>query len=175
MLDLKSATTPIAKPAGATVAAKKGLPTVKDDAKGVPTITMPAGAAPTKLVVDPLIEGKGAAVKAGQTSRSTTSGAIWPGGKVFDSSYARGMASDTVIGEGEVIKGWDQGLVGQKVGSRVMLVIPPDDGYGTVRQHLRRHQGQRHPGLRRRHPRRHLSSSAGACVRQRTRRQSAET
>ena len=41
------------------------------------------------------------------------------------------MASDTVIGEGEVIKGWDQGLVGQKVGSRVMLVIPPDDGYGT--------------------------------------------
>ena len=67
VLDLKSATTPIAKPAGTAVAPKKGLPTVKDDAKGVPTITMPAGAAPTKLVVDPLIQGKGAAVKAGQT------------------------------------------------------------------------------------------------------------
>ncbi len=131
VLDLKTATTPIAKPAGTTVAAKKGMPTVKDDAKGVPTITMPAGAAPTKLVVDPLIQGKGAAIKAGQTITVNYVGAIWPGGKVFDSSYARGMASDTVIGEGEVIKGWDQGLVGQKVGSRVMLVIPPDDGYGT--------------------------------------------
>ena len=131
VLDLKTATTPIAKPAGAAMTPKKGLPTVKDDAKGVPTITMPAGAAPTKLVVDPLIQGKGAAIKAGQTVTVNYVGAIWPGGKVFDSSYARGMASDTVIGEGEVIKGWDQGLVGQKVGSRVMLVIPPDDGYGT--------------------------------------------
>jgi peptidylprolyl isomerase len=131
VLDLKAATTPISKPAGTVVAAKKGLPTVKSDSAGVPTITMPTGAAPTKLVVDPLIEGKGADVQAGQTVTVNYVGAIWPGGKVFDSSYSRGMASDTVIGEGEVIKGWDQGLVGQKVGSRVILVIPPDDGYGT--------------------------------------------
>jgi peptidylprolyl isomerase len=131
VLDLKAATTPIAKPTGTAVAPKKGLPTVKVDAKGVPSITMPAGAAPTKLVAQDLIAGKGAVVKAGQTVSVNYVGAIWPGGKVFDSSYARGMLSDTVIGEGEVIKGWDQGLVGQRVGSRVMLVIPPDMGYGT--------------------------------------------
>lgn len=131
VLDLKSATTPISKPAGTAVPAKKGLPTVKTDASGVPTITVPSSAAPTKLVVDPLIEGKGAEIKSGQTITVNYVGAIWPGGKVFDSSYSRGMTSDTVIGQGEVIKGWDQGLVGQKVGSRVMLVIPPDDGYGT--------------------------------------------
>jgi peptidylprolyl isomerase len=131
VLDLKSATTPIAKPTGTVVPAKKGQPTVKVDAKGTPSITMPAGAAPTKLVAQDLIAGKGAVVKAGQTISVNYVGAIWPGGKVFDSSYARGTLSDTVIGEGEVIKGWDQGLVGQRVGSRVLLVIPPDLGYGT--------------------------------------------
>ncbi len=131
VLDLKSATTPIAKPTGTPVAPKKGLPTVKVDAKGVPSITMPPGAAPTKLVTQDLIAGTGAVVKAGQTVSVNYVGAIWPGGKVFDSSYARGTLSDTVIGVGQVIKGWDQGLVGQRVGSRVMLVIPPDLGYGT--------------------------------------------
>jgi len=51
---------------------------------------------------------------------------------VFDSSWARNQPYTTPIGVGQVIKGWDTGLVGQPVGSRVMLVIPPAEGYGST-------------------------------------------
>ncbi len=59
-------------------------------------------------------------------------GMNWRTGKVFDSSWSRSEPWATVIGEGQVIKGWDTGLVGQTVGSRVLLVIPPADGYGKT-------------------------------------------
>ena len=49
---------------------------------------------------------------------------------MFDSSWSRG-AFGTKIGEQTVIKGWDQGLVGQRIGSRVILTIPSDLGYGS--------------------------------------------
>ena len=131
VLDLKSVTTPLTGPSGTPVAPKPGLPTVKNDAKGTPVVTLPSGAAPTKLVTQPLIKGKGSVVKAGQSLSVNYVGIIWPGGKIFDSSYAKGSPADFVIGQGQVIKGWDQGLVGQTVGSRLLLVIPPDLGYGA--------------------------------------------
>jgi peptidylprolyl isomerase len=131
VLDLKAATTPLTKPSGTVVPPEPGLPTVKDDTKGTPVVTLPSGAAPTKLVAQPLIKGKGAVVKAGQSLTVNYVGVIWPGGKIFDSSYASGKTAEFVIGEGQVIKGWDQGLVGQTVGSRMLLVIPPDLGYGA--------------------------------------------
>jgi peptidylprolyl isomerase len=59
-------------------------------------------------------------------------GVNWRTQKVFDSSWARNQPYSTPIGVGDVIKGWDIGLVGQTVGSRVLLVIPPADGYGSV-------------------------------------------
>lgn len=58
-------------------------------------------------------------------------GVIWRTGQVFDSSWARNAPFTTVIGGGQLIKGWEAGLVGQRVGSRVLLVIPPADGYGS--------------------------------------------
>ena len=131
VLDLKSATTPLTKPSGTVVPPKAGLPTVKEDSKGTPVVTLPNGAAPTKLVAQPLIKGKGAVIKAGQSLTVNYVGVIWPGGKIFDSSFASGKTAEFVIGEGQVIKGWDQGLVGQTVGSRMLLVIPPDLGYGA--------------------------------------------
>ncbi|MEO7745350.1 MAG: FKBP-type peptidyl-prolyl cis-trans isomerase, partial [Actinomycetota bacterium] len=67
VLDLTSAVTPLTGPQGDPVTPAKGLPTVTQDAKGVPKITMPKTPAPTKLVVQPLIKGKGAVVKKGQT------------------------------------------------------------------------------------------------------------
>ena len=58
-------------------------------------------------------------------------GVIWPGGKQFDSSWGRTTPATFTIGAGRVIAGWDLGLVGQPVGSQMLLVIPPDDGYGA--------------------------------------------
>ena len=88
--------------------------------------------APKTLQVKALIKGSGAVVKKGQNLAVQYTGVIWRTGKVFDSSWSRNMPLTTVIGEGQVIKGWDTGLVGQTVGSRVLLVIPPADGYGSA-------------------------------------------
>jgi FKBP-type peptidyl-prolyl isomerase-like protein len=58
-------------------------------------------------------------------------GETWANKKVFDSSFSRGAPAGFVIGKGSVIPGWDKKLVGQKLGSRVLLTIPPADGYGA--------------------------------------------
>ena len=112
------------------------LPTVTAPAANStagPTIKIPAKTtAPKTLQVKPLIKGTGAVVKAGQDIAVQYTGVIWRTGKVFDSSWSRNTPLTTVIGEGQVIKGWDTGLVGQTVGSRVLLVIPPSDGYGST-------------------------------------------
>jgi hypothetical protein len=58
----------------------------------------------------------------------------WRTGQVFNSSWQNNTPFTTIIGGGQVIKGWDTGLVGQTVGSRVLLVVPPADGYGSAGQ-----------------------------------------
>jgi peptidylprolyl isomerase len=116
------------------VAPVEGLPTVKLAKSGAPKITVPKTEAPTSLVVQPLIEGSGAVVQAGQTIEVQYTGAIWDSGKVFDSSWTRGQPAQFAIGTGNVIAGWDSGLVGQTVGSQVLLVIPPEQGYGAEGQ-----------------------------------------
>ena len=112
------------------------LPTVTPPAANStagPTIKIPAKANPPKaLQVKTLIKGSGAVVKKAQDLAVQYTGVIWRTGKVFDSSWARKTPLTTVIGEGQVIKGWDTGLVGQTVGSRVLLVIPPADGDGSA-------------------------------------------
>jgi len=112
------------------------LPTVTAPAANStagPTIKIPAKTTPSKtLQVKTLIKGTGAVVKKGQNIAVQYTGVIYRTGKVFDSSWSRNTPFTTVIGEGQVIKGWDTGLVGQTVGSRVLLVIPPADGYGSA-------------------------------------------
>jgi len=129
--EIRSATTPLSEPSGTTVTPPDGLPTVTVT-DGTPSITMPGGDAPAELVVQPLVKGDGAVVAAGQTIVVNYVGAIWASGTVFDSSFERGAPVDFVIGQQQVIAGWDEGLVGQTVGSRVLLVIPPDKGYGSA-------------------------------------------
>ena len=111
------------------------LPTVTAPASGStagPTIKIAAKVTPPKtLQVKTLIKGTGATVAKGQNLVVQYTGVNWRTAKVFDSSWARNAPYTVVIGAGQVIKGWDTGLVGQTVGSRVLLVIPPADGYGT--------------------------------------------
>jgi len=131
VLDVKSVRTPLGKATGEAVPPVAGLPTVVLDAKGAPTVTVPKGTAPADLVSQDLIKGAGPVVAAGQTVTAHYVGLIWATGKTFDSSWARGAPFDFAIGKGAVIPGWDKALVGQTIGSQVLLVIPPADGYGT--------------------------------------------
>ncbi|MFF0378442.1 FKBP-type peptidyl-prolyl cis-trans isomerase [Actinoplanes missouriensis] len=84
----------------------------------------------TKLTVTTLIEGKGAVVRAGQTIDVNYVGVTHADGKEFDASWNRKEPFSFQVGVGQVIPGWDQGLVGVKVGSRVQLDIPADMAYG---------------------------------------------
>lgn len=94
-----------------------------------PTLTFPASDAPEGLQKKVLVQGSGDEVTAGATIVVNYLGQSWNGG-VFDNSYDRGATIDFPIGVGAVIGGWDQGLVGELVGSRVLLSIPPELGYG---------------------------------------------
>lgn len=131
LLDLKAAVTPLSGPQGAAVTPAAGLPSVTADAKGAPVITMPKTAPPTKLVIQPLIKGTGAVVKKGQSITAAYVGAVYATGKVFDSSFTTGNKLEQPIGVGGVVPGFDKGIVGQTVGSRVLLVLPPAEGYSS--------------------------------------------
>lgn len=120
------------KAEGKAVAPAKGMPKVTRDAKGKPSIAKPQGKAPTSLVSDYVIEGKGAEVKKGQKVSVQYSGWLWTDNtKTFDSSWDKGQPFSFTTGGGEVIAGWDEGVVGKKVGSQILLVVPPDKGYGV--------------------------------------------
>ena len=106
------------------------LPTVTSAATN-PTVTIPKGvSAPKSLETKTLIKGTGATVGKNDYIVVQYTGVIWRTGKVFNSSWSSGPFG-TVLNTDAIIPGWVDGLVGQKVGSRVMLVIPPKDGYGT--------------------------------------------
>lgn len=101
---------------------------------GKPAMTVPAGFTdPTELVVQPLIDGEGAEVTPGQNVVVKYTGWLTDGTQ-FDSSWDRDAPDNVLMfqaGAGGVIQGWDEGLVGQKVGSRVLLVVPSAMGYGS--------------------------------------------
>ena len=118
-------------PASATTPAFPPLPAGADPALGTkPVVTKGTGNL-TKLTTTTLIEGKGPAVQAGQTIDVNYVGVTYADGKEFDSSWKGSQALSFQVGGGNVIKGWDQGLIGVKVGSRVQLDIPADLAYGT--------------------------------------------
>lgn len=121
--------TPLDGPEGEAVTPPAGLPTVTLDADGKPSIAPIPDPAPTTLVVQPLIKGTGAEVTADQTLTVNYTGWLWDGTE-FDSSWTAGEPVEFSL-DG-VIPGWTQGLTGQTVGSQVLLIIPPELGYGAA-------------------------------------------
>jgi peptidylprolyl isomerase len=100
---------------------------------GDPVITVPARAKPpARLVSQVLVRGHGRPILNGQTVVAQYTGVVWPSGKVFDSSWQRGFPESFVLGAGQVLSGWEQGLGGVRVGSRVLLTVPPSLGYGQA-------------------------------------------
>lgn len=131
VLEVVGARTVPTRAEGETVTPPEGLPQVTLAEDGRPSIEVPADAEkPDELVVQTLIEGDGPVVEAGQNIVVHYNGWLWDG-TLFDSSWDSGQPFPTPIGAGRLIQGWDEGLVGQTIGSQVLLVIPPDMGYGA--------------------------------------------
>ncbi|MBA3528071.1 MAG: FKBP-type peptidyl-prolyl cis-trans isomerase [Propionibacteriaceae bacterium] len=115
----------LAGPEGAAVAPKAGLPTVTDK-NGVPEITVPKTDPPTTLQVQPLIKGSGKKVGADDTITMNYRWVAWRDGRLLEETYSSKPASAALT---ELLPGLQKGLVNQTVGSRVLVVVPPADGY----------------------------------------------
>jgi len=90
---------------------------------------------PTSLETEDIKVGTGPAAKSGDEVSVQYVGALYDSGKEFDSSWGRGKEPfKFTLGSGQVIKGWDEGVAGMKVGGRRKLVIPPDLAYGESGQ-----------------------------------------
>jgi peptidylprolyl isomerase len=118
-----------------TTATTPSTATVKTPTTGPlskePTVTPPTGPAPTKLVTKEIIVGTGPEAKAGDSVTVNYVGVLYKGGKEFDASWKRNETFPFVLGKGQVIPGWDQGIVGMKVGGRRELIIPAELAYGA--------------------------------------------
>ncbi len=89
---------------------------------------------PSGLQYEDTEEGTGASPKTGQTCVMHYTGWLWENGakgKKFDSSLDRGQPFEFPLGQGRVIKGWDEGVATMKIGGKRTLLIPPGLGYGA--------------------------------------------
>jgi peptidylprolyl isomerase len=97
-----------------------------------PVVPKGSGSAPTTLKAETLIAGSGPEIRNGQQATVQYVGVLFKNGKEFDTSWGKGKQPFTfTIGSGQVITGWDQGVLGMKVGERRRLTIPADLAYGA--------------------------------------------
>jgi peptidylprolyl isomerase len=97
-----------------------------------PEVKVPTGPPPKKLVKEEIRKGNGATAKAGDEITVQYVGVGYESGEQFDASWDRGEPFTFTLGAGEVIPGWDEGIVGMKVGGRRELIIPPELAYGSA-------------------------------------------
>jgi FKBP-type peptidyl-prolyl cis-trans isomerase len=137
VIDVLKAYAATAGATGAQVSHGGGtLPTVTATAGSAPTLTFPSSSPPSGLVTTTLVKGTGPKIVKGEYVVVQYVGYIWRTKKAFTSSWSSKTPFLFIIGASpsKVITGWDKGLAGQIVGSRVMLSIPPADGYGSAGQ-----------------------------------------
>ncbi len=96
-----------------------------------PKVEVPDGPAPKELEIRDIKEGSGPAAKAGDSVSMAYVGVAYSTKKEFDNSYDRGQPFEFTLGEGQVIAGWDEGIVGMKAGGQRELIIPPGKAYGA--------------------------------------------
>lgn len=102
----------------------------RHDDRQKPEIDFPEHEVPDELIIQDLSVGTGAEVKPGDSISAHYVGVAFSTGEEFDSSWNRGAPLDFTVGVGQVIRGWDQGLLGMKVGGRRRLEIPSELAYG---------------------------------------------
>ncbi|MFD1721664.1 FKBP-type peptidyl-prolyl cis-trans isomerase [Amnibacterium endophyticum] len=120
------------KATGTPKALPSGFPTVTLAADGRPTVKIPATDPPTTLKIAESKVGDGETVREGDQVTVQYEGVLWRNGKEFDSSWSRGAPA--TFATNQVVKGFGEALVGTKVGSQVVAIIPPADGYGKAGQ-----------------------------------------
>jgi peptidylprolyl isomerase len=101
------------------------------DTSTKPAIPRPTGAPPRRLEVEDIVRGEGPKAKAGDTVLVHYAGVTFSTGEEFDASWNSGQPFPLPLGQGQVIEGWDRGLVGMRAGGRRMLTIPPELAYGA--------------------------------------------
>jgi peptidylprolyl isomerase len=119
-----STTSEAAAPANSKEAAEVG--------KKKPKVVVPSGPAPKSLEVKELVEGTGPEAKGGDEVTVHYVGVGYRSKKQFDASWDRGEPFSFTLGAGQVIIGWEEGIVGMKVGGRRELIIPSSIGYGAA-------------------------------------------
>ena len=107
------------------------MPTATGEFGDRPVFEFPSETAPAGLKVVELFEGNGPMVRRGDTVTVNYHGVVWGKDTPFDSSFARHQPASFGIGVGQVIRGWDQTVPGHNVGSRLVVSIPPEYGYGS--------------------------------------------
>ena len=96
-----------------------------------PQVEVTAGESPSyQLELDHLVVGDGDEAVSGRVVEVHYVGVSWKTGKQFDASWDRGDTFKFGLGKGQVIRGWDQGVAGMRVGGRRRITIPPDLAYG---------------------------------------------
>jgi peptidylprolyl isomerase len=127
-----------AEPAAKTTTTKSEEPSPSEQREALedtskrPQIPKPTGSPPRRLTKEDIVKGKGAPAKAGDLITVQYVGVTFSTGEEFDASWDRGQPFQFPLGAGQVIKGWDQGLVGMRKGGRRMLTIPPEQAYGRA-------------------------------------------
>lgn len=99
-----------------------------------PVIQAGSGDPPTEVVIEDIVEGSGPAARTGDTVDVQYVGALFEDGSEFDSSWSTGQPFVVTLGEGQVIEGWEEGLVGIRKGGRREIIIPSDLAYGPTGQ-----------------------------------------
>ena len=95
-----------------------------------PAVSIPAEAPPVELIIEDLVEGDGPEAAPGHNVVVHYVGVAWSTGEQFDASWDRGSPLEFQLGVGSVIRGWDEGIVGMRVGGRRRLTVPADLAYG---------------------------------------------
>jgi peptidylprolyl isomerase len=103
-----------------------------EDTSVRPEIPRPTGSPPRRLEKEDIVRGKGRAAKAGDTVRIHYVGVTFSTGEEFGASWDTGRPYSIELGRGDVIDGWDKGIVGMRKGGRRQLTIPPELGYGAA-------------------------------------------
>ena len=133
LISAADVTPPLEKPEGEAVTPPAGLPTVTENDQGVPEISIEGAAAPTALVAQDLIKGKGPEVKATDTVVVNYVLYSFKDKTQLETSFGSQPLTRPLS---QLITGWQEGLAGKTVGSRVLLSIPADKAYGAEKGDL---------------------------------------